>query len=105
MKLFRMTDRSALNLIGSQEEHKRKVIESLFDHFPRDRFVMVGDSGEQDAKIYADLARENPRHVSHIFIRNVTDESVDAFREIFAGLPDDLWQVFREPSEIKFAPN
>ena len=102
MKLFRPTDRTAKSLFGSQVEYKRGVITSLFDKFPRDRFILVGDSGEQDAKIYSDLARENPRLVSHILIHNVTDESLDVFRETFAGLPDDLWQVFREPSEIKF---
>lgn len=102
MKLFRPTDRTAKSLFGSQVEYKRGVITSLFDKFPRDRFILVGDSGEQDAKIYSDLARENPRLVSHILIHNVTDEPLDVFRETFAGLPDDQWQVFHEPSEIKF---
>ncbi|MBC7818240.1 MAG: DUF2183 domain-containing protein, partial [Planctomycetaceae bacterium] len=101
MKHFRIQDRTAPNLFGSQEEYKRGVIEPLFEKFPRDRFVLIGDSGEQDAKIYAGLAREYPRLVSHILIRNVTDEPIDTFRETFDGLPDDLWQVFREPSEIK----
>lgn len=102
MKHFRPTDRSAMNLFGSQIEYKRGEIKSLFEKFPRDHFVLIGDSGEQDATIYAELARENPRQVSHILIRNVTDEPLDTFRETFDGLPDDLWQVFREPSEITF---
>lgn len=100
MKQFRLTGRTATNLFGSQVEYKRGVITSLFEKFPRDHFVLVGDSGEQDAAIFADLVRENPRMVSHILIRNTTDEPLDAFRETFAGLPDELWQVFREPSEI-----
>lgn len=102
MKLFRPTDGSATNLFGSQIEYKKSEITPLFEKFPRDRFILVGDSGEQDATIYAELARENPRQVSHILIRNVTDEPLDTFRETFAGLPDDLWQAFREPSEITF---
>lgn len=102
MKLFRPTDRSAMNLFDSQIEYKRGEIVSLFEKFPRDHFLLVGDSGEQDATIYAELAREHPRQVSRILIRNVTDEPLDTFRETFNGLPDSLWQVFREPSEIKF---
>ncbi len=102
MKLFRATDRSAKNLFGSQIEYKKGEITALFEKFPRDRFILVGDSGEQDPTIYADITRENPRQVSRILIRNVTDEPLDTFREIFAGLPDDLWQIFREPSEITF---
>jgi hypothetical protein len=102
MKMFRLTDRSAANLLGSQIEYKRGEIAPLFEKFPRDRFILVGDSGEQDATIYAELAREHPRQVSRILIRNVTDEPLEVFRKTFAGLPDDLWQVFREPSEIQF---
>ncbi len=100
MKLFRIKDRSALNLFGGQEEYKRGVIEPLLKQFPRDRFVLVGDSGEQDAAIYAGLARDYPRQVTHILIRNVTDEPLDVFRETFAEVPDDRWQVFRDPSEV-----
>ncbi|MFM9963725.1 MAG: phosphatidate phosphatase App1 family protein [Planctomycetaceae bacterium] len=100
MKLFRPTDRSAMNLFGSQIEYKKREITALFERFPRDSFVLVGDSGEQDPTIYAGLARENPRQVFRILIRNVTDDSLNTFRETFTGLPDDLWQVFREPSEI-----
>lgn len=103
MKLFRPTDRSATNLFGSQIEYKKGEITALFEKFPRDRFILVGDSGEQDPTIYAGLARENPRQVSRILIRNVTDDSIETFRETFTGLPDDLWLVFREPAEIKFA--
>lgn len=101
MKLFRPTDRSAMNLFGSQIDYKKGEITALFERFPRDSFVLVGDSGEQDPTIYAGLAREHPRQVSRILIRNVTDEPIEVFREIFTGLPDDLWQVFREPSEIQ----
>lgn len=104
MKLFRPTDRSALNLLGSQIDYKRGEITSLLEKFPRDRFVLVGDSGEQDATIYAGIAREYPQQVSRILIRNVTDDSLDTFREVFNGLPEDLWQVFREPTEITFQP-
>jgi uncharacterized protein DUF2183 len=102
MKLFRIKDRSALNLFGGQEEYKRGVIEPLLKQFPLDRFVLVGDSGEQDARIYAALTRDYPRQVAHILIRNVTDEPLDVFRETFAEVPDDRWQVFRDPSDVTF---
>ncbi len=100
MKHWRLQDRTVLNLFGSQEEYKRSVIEPLLKQFPHDRFVLVGDTGEQDAKIYAGLARDYPQ-VSRIFIRNVTQQSTDAFRETFQGLPADRWQIFLEPSEVK----
>lgn len=101
MKLFRLQDRSATNLFGSQEEYKRGVIEPLLKQFPKDRFVLVGDTGEQDPKIFAGLARDYPEQVGHILIRNATDELPNAFESTFADVPKDHWQVFREPSEIK----
>lgn len=100
MKHFRLQDRTVLNLFSSQEGYKRSVIEPLLKQFPHDRFVLVGDTGEQDPKIYAGLARDYPQ-VSRIFIRNVTQQSTDAFRETFQGLADDRWQIFLEPTEIK----
>lgn len=100
MKLFRLQDRTRTSLFGLQEEYKRGVIEPLLKRFPKDRFVLVGDSGEQDHKIYANLFRDYPEQVSHIFIRNATDEPPDAFDSTFADVPKDRWQVFREPSEI-----
>ncbi len=100
MKLFRIKDRTAMNLLGSQEHYKRNLIEPLLKRFPNDQFVLVGDSGEQDAKIYAELARDYPRQVRFIFIRNVTDEPLDKFRETFAGIAPDRWEVFQESAEI-----
>ena len=102
MKHFRLQDRTALNLFGSQEEYKRGVIEPLLKKFPKGRFVLVGDSGEQDHKIYAGLFRDYPEQVAHIFIRNATDEPPNAFDSTFADVPKDRWQVFLEPSEINF---
>ena len=100
MKHFRLQDRTVLNLFGSQEGYKRSVIEPLLKQFPNDRFVLVGDTGEQDPKIYAGLARDYPQ-VSRIFIRNVTHEGTESYRETFKGLPANRWQLFRETSEIK----
>ena len=100
MKHWRLQDRTVLNLFGSQEEYKRSVIEPLLKQFPHDRFVLIGDTGEQDPKIYAGLARDYPQ-VSRIFIRNVTQQSTDAFRDTFEGLSADRWQIFLEPSEVK----
>jgi phosphatidate phosphatase APP1 len=99
MKLFRLKDRTALNLFGAQEDYKRGVIEPLLKRFPHDRFVLVGDTGEQDPKIYAGLARDYPQ-VSRILIRSVAGETAADYRQTFAGLAADRWQVFRDPAEV-----
>ncbi len=76
--------------------HKLTTIRALLADFPRRRFVLVGDSGEHDPEIYADIARAHPGQVIAIGIRDVTGEPRDAarYRATFAGLDEGLWSVF-----------
>lgn len=102
MKDFRAKDSSFLQLFASPERYKPGVIEKLLKEFPRRQFVLVGDSGEKDPEIYAAMARKHPQQVRAIFIRDVTDEPATALRyqKTFAGLPPQLWQVFKEAAEV-----
>ena len=105
MKEFRVKDRSALELFASPERYKPGVIESLLRKFPKRQFVLVGDSGEKDPEIYGELARKYPAQIQRIFIRDVTGEGVGSprYEKVFARLPRDLWQVFKQPREIQDA--
>ncbi len=80
---------------GSQR-HKRSTIERLLADFPHRRFLLVGDSGEADPEIYAEIARRHPRQVIAIAIRNVSDENRDSVRyaHTFAGIADERWSIF-----------
>jgi hypothetical protein len=82
---------------------KWRHIRTLLMRFPQRRFVLVGDSGESDPAIYARLAREFPRQVQKICIRNVTGEPDGTVRwkKTFARLPKVRWQVFDRPAEIE----
>jgi phosphatidate phosphatase APP1 len=103
MKNFRVKDESLLQLFASPERYKPGVIEPLLRRFPKRQFILVGDSGEMDPEIYGALARQHPGQVRGIFIRDVGSETDDAPRygKAFAGLPRDLWRVFKEPGEIR----
>lgn len=82
---------------------KADTIEMLINQSPRRRFVLLGDSSESDAMIYADIMRRHPSQVIKIIIREVHPEkTVD--EQVFAGLPASTWQVFRHASEINL-PN
>jgi hypothetical protein len=102
LKKFRWKDQSFLSLFESPEHYKPAVIEPLLKRFPHRQFVLVGDAGECDPEIYANLARRHPRQVVRILIRDATGEPADAerYRAAFRGLPPGLWQVFRAPGEI-----
>src|SRR5687768_11060713 len=62
--LGRLTERHA--------RHKGTAIREIFDTYPELPFVLVGDSGQEDPEIYANLVRENPGRIKAVYIRNVT---------------------------------
>lgn len=47
-------------------------IRELFDAFPALAFVLVGDSGQADPEVYAEVARAYPGRVPAVYIRDVT---------------------------------
>ena len=60
---------------------------------------LVGDSGEQDPEVYADIARRYPQRIKKIYIRRVPDTNKN-FQKIFSGLDGRLWQVFDTADQI-----
>ena len=103
LKHVRPTDSSALSLLGSQEATKLRAIEPILATFPGRRFILIGDSGEQDPEIFGKVAREHPDQIAAICIRNVTDEAAqsDRFRAAFQGIAPGLWMLFRQPTECE----
>jgi hypothetical protein len=92
------------NLIAGKETsiaHKTGVLERLFASYPKRRFILIGDSGENDPEIYASIARRYPERVEAIHIRDVTDEDRDAPRylETFRDLPPALWTIRKDDPE------
>jgi phosphatidate phosphatase APP1 len=56
---------------GGGREPKHGRIREVLDLYPELRFVLIGDSGEQDPQIYADIVREYPDRVLAVYIREV----------------------------------
>lgn len=53
-------------------ERKRANVESILREFPMRRFILVGDSAEQDLELYTDLAQAYSDRIVGIFMRDVT---------------------------------
>lgn len=51
--------------------HKFKEIESILLTYPTLNFVLVGDSGQEDPKIYHEIVKEFPGRILAIYIRDV----------------------------------
>lgn len=58
----------------------------LFESFPRAKFVLFGDSAEQDLELYLESAKAYPDRVAAIAIRDVTSDRAA-----------DVWQAPEEP--------
>jgi phosphatidate phosphatase APP1 len=76
----------------SGEQHKLTSIRSLFERFPGTQWILIGDNGQSDCRIYADILSAFPHKVRAIFIRqirkNKRDKSLEAFNERVVYGPD-----------------
>jgi phosphatidate phosphatase APP1 len=70
--------------IGAQH-HKPPLVRRLLTEHPGLRMVLIGDSGQEDPEIYADIARDHPERVAAIYIRRITGLDLGRGAEI-----DDL---------------
>jgi phosphatidate phosphatase APP1 len=103
LKTFRWKDSSFFSLFAAPEAYKPGAIRPILETFPRRHFVLVGDSGEKDPEIYAELARKYPKQIVRILIRDVTGEKAGGqrYQACFEGVPPSRWHVFTDPMEIK----
>ncbi|KAG7093448.1 hypothetical protein E1B28_007126 [Marasmius oreades] len=57
-------------LLSAPAARKRAGVQDILNAFPDSSFILVGDSGEQDLELYTELAKENPRQILAVFIRD-----------------------------------
>jgi hypothetical protein len=73
MQLKLYGSRSLLtSLFEASGDRKRSVVMGLFESFPSSKFLLFGDSGEQDLELYTWITQQRPDQVLGIFIRDVT---------------------------------
>ena len=65
---------------ASKHEGKLVRTKRIFDAFPKQRFVLLGDNSQKDPEIYMALANKYPEKVVAIYIRNISPE-----KEVFAA--------------------
>lgn len=73
---------------GGHSGHKTRHITTILELYPALRFILVGDSGQEDPEIYHRAVRDHPDRILAVYIRNVSrrPERVEAIRKLAAEL-------------------
>jgi hypothetical protein len=63
-------------LLSAPASRKRVGVEDVLTSFPASRFILIGDSGEQDLELYAEQAALRPSQIRAVFVRdaNIYDD-------------------------------
>lgn len=83
-------------VMRSGKEHKRLWLSRLFAAYPSTKFVLVGDSGQNDPLVYVEAAREHAKQVQAILIVDVGDHMADRADEL------RKWQLELEAERVPF---
>jgi len=105
LKLFRLKDSTPLRRLPSRKRSKRRTIEHIMEDFPRRKFLLVGDSGERDPELYAEVARRHPDRVAGVAIRQVAgkmsrEKLQSRLDRLARRVPAGRWHVFSDAADI-----
>ncbi len=90
------------DLVGTVDGRARKHerIEEVLALHPQLEFVLIGDSGEQDPQIYADVVRAHPGRIRAVYIREVRLDPGDGrVEQVTDAWADDVPFVLAADSE------
>ncbi|MCH7409957.1 DUF2183 domain-containing protein [Belliella sp. DSM 111904] len=60
-------------IAGSHHTHKLYQVEKILSTIPSIPFVLIGDSGQQDAEIYLQIVKDFPGRVKVVYIRHIDE--------------------------------
>ncbi|KAF2143503.1 uncharacterized protein K452DRAFT_286331 [Aplosporella prunicola CBS 121167] len=97
------------SLTAGTRKYKTTRMRTIQAHFPKRRFLCIGDSTQSDPEAYGDMYRAFPGWIGVIFIRRVTGvaemneatkNAPERFERAFEGVPREAWVVFDDPAEL-----
>jgi phosphatidate phosphatase APP1 len=90
------------DLLGSSTGREQKTgrIEEILELHPELEFVLIGDSGEKDPEIYAEIVRTHPGRVRAVYIREVRLDPGDGrVEKVSSGWAHDVPFVLAADSD------
>lgn len=73
---------------NTKHQGKLTRVMRIFEAFPRQKFVLLGDNSQKDPEIYVALANKYPDKVVAIYIRNITAKKETFANNILTSLED-----------------
>lgn len=89
--------------------YKTSILDLLHTQFPKKQLIVIGDSGEKDPEVYAEIYRRHPDWIKCILIRvvsgfNEAKESIqntnERFDKTFEGIDSRAWKTFNGTEEL-----
>jgi phosphatidate phosphatase APP1 len=80
-----------------RKHHKKKAIEDILATYPALAFVLIGDSGEADPEIYADVVRRFPKRIRAIYIRSVSPKRISQVEKLIGEVAKTGCQLILAP--------
>jgi phosphatidate phosphatase APP1 len=62
--------------ISLKKNHKTEAIADILATYPKLKFVLIGDSGENDPEIYSAIVQKHPDRIRAIYIRSVNPKRI-----------------------------
>ncbi|GAB5404133.1 MAG: hypothetical protein Aurels2KO_23640 [Aureliella sp.] len=102
LRYFRVRDEMFKRFRRLRRNNKVAIIAGILRALPERKFVLIGDSGEQDPEIYRFLARRFPDQVTTIAIRNLAARPVEGRRleKLSTVSSHTQIRIFVEPEEL-----
>jgi phosphatidate phosphatase APP1 len=56
---------------GGSHQHKLEKINMLLELYPGMKFILIGDSGQHDPELYAEIIESHPGRIKAVYIREI----------------------------------
>lgn len=67
---------------SSTKNHKTEAIEDILTTYPKLKFILIGDSGEEDPEIYSGIVQRFPDRIRAIYIRSVNPKRISEIEKL-----------------------
>jgi len=83
--------------ISLKRNHKTEAIEDILATYPKLRFILIGDSGEDDPEIYSEIVHRFAERIRVIYIRCVNPKRIAGIEKLIAEVAKTGCQLVLAP--------